>query len=120
MMNHVVSLDESAVTTFKQWIEDDPRPRLAFRVSVEPGGCAGLRYEVILDDRRAPDDIVYSCDGVDVVCDPRTARYIQGATISYSETWFRGRQPERARRVYVRSILLGSYLGWLRGRNVHV
>jgi len=92
-MNELISLDPTAVRALEQWIADDPRPGLAFRVSVESGGCSGLRYEVILDDGRGPGDIVTSCRGVDVVCDPRAARYVLGARISFSENGFRVTNP---------------------------
>src|SRR5580658_1832858 len=88
-----VSLDASTVTALKDWFASDPRQHLAVRVKIEPGGCSGLRYEVSLDDTRTPDDLVFSCAEIDVICDPVAEPHLRGATIHYSETGFSVRNP---------------------------
>src|SRR3954464_14172296 len=53
------------------------------RVSVQPGGCSGFKYSLVIEDRRAEDDIVFSADGFTVFVDPFAAQYLNGVTTDY-------------------------------------
>lgn len=53
------------------------------RVSVQPGGCSGFKYGLLIEDAPAEDDLVMEQDGFKVFIDPFSAQYISGVTIDY-------------------------------------
>jgi len=53
------------------------------RVSVQPGGCSGFKYGLLIEDQPAEDDLVVSQEGFNVFIDPFSAQYISGVTIDY-------------------------------------
>ena len=53
------------------------------RVSVQPGGCSGFKYSLVIEDRAAEDDIVLPAEGFKVFVDPFSAQYLSGVTIDY-------------------------------------
>jgi len=59
---------------------------LALRVAVQPGGCAGLRYDLYFDDQQADSDVVITHGDIRVVLDDKSAPYLRGATIDYADT----------------------------------
>jgi iron-sulfur cluster assembly accessory protein len=53
------------------------------RVSVMPGGCSGFKYNLVIEDRNAEDDLVLDYDGFKVFVDPFSVQYLNGITIDY-------------------------------------
>ena len=53
------------------------------RVSVQPGGCSGFKYGLLIEDEPAEDDLVLAQDGYKVFVDPFSAQYLNGVTIDY-------------------------------------
>lgn len=53
------------------------------RVSVQPGGCSGFKYGLLIEDAPADDDYVLPQDGYKVFVDPFSAQYINGVQIDY-------------------------------------
>lgn len=53
------------------------------RVSVQPGGCSGFKYSLLIEDKSAEDDFVLENEGFKVFVDPFSAQYISGVTIDY-------------------------------------
>jgi iron-sulfur cluster assembly accessory protein len=53
------------------------------RVSVQPGGCSGFKYGLLIEDEPAEDDVVAEQDGWRVFVDPFSAQYLNGVTIDY-------------------------------------
>jgi iron-sulfur cluster assembly accessory protein len=54
----------------------------ALRVAVVPGGCSGFEYRFSFADRQAGDEI-QNCEGFDVVVDPSSLPYLDGAVVDY-------------------------------------
>ena len=57
----------------------------ALRVAVVGGGCSGLQYKMDLVDGPANRDIMVLSNGVRVVTDPKSALFITGSELDYSE-----------------------------------
>jgi iron-sulfur cluster assembly protein len=57
--------------------------RGGLRVSVQPGGCSGFKYGLLIEDQSAEDDVVVEQGGFKVFVDPFSAQYISGVTIDY-------------------------------------
>jgi iron-sulfur cluster assembly accessory protein len=53
------------------------------RVSVQPGGCSGFKYGLLIEDAPAEDDTVLDMEGFKVFVDPFSAQYLSGVIIDY-------------------------------------
>ena len=53
------------------------------RVSVQPGGCSGFKYGLLIEDEAAEDDVILTHDGFKMFVDPFSAQYLNGVTIDY-------------------------------------
>lgn len=53
------------------------------RVSVQPGGCSGFKYGLLIEDARAEDDLVIDGPSFRMFVDPFSAQYLSGVTIDY-------------------------------------
>ncbi len=56
----------------------------ALRVYVEGGGCSGMQYGMVFDEKRA-DDTVTELHGVSVLVDPFSANYLRGSVVDFSD-----------------------------------
>jgi iron-sulfur cluster assembly accessory protein len=81
-----VRLTDAAVTKVKALLQQEGRDDLRLRIAVQPGGCAGLRYQLYFDDRSLEGDVVAEFDGVGVAVDKMSAPYLGGAAIDYLDT----------------------------------
>lgn len=53
------------------------------RVSVQPGGCSGFKYGLLIEEQPGDDDIIVEQEGFRVFVDPFSAQYLNGVTIDY-------------------------------------
>ena len=83
---HGVTLTDAAASKAKSLLDQEGRDDLALRVAVQPGGCAGLRYNLFFDDRSLDGDLTGDFGGVTLTVDRMSAPYIQGATIDFVDT----------------------------------
>ena len=63
--------------------ETDPKDK-ALRVYVENGGCSGMQYGLVFDEQREGDHEM-DFDGVPVVVDSFSAKYLQGSVVDFSD-----------------------------------
>lgn len=66
------------------------RPQGALRVAVIGGGCSGLQYKMDLVDGPVPRDIMVSSKGVNIVIDPKSALFVSGSELDYSNDLQKG------------------------------
>ena len=96
----MLTLTDSAVKHLQELLREKGEPGKALRIFVEKGGCAGMSYEMRLDDPGA-DDFTEGREGVQVVVDPESLPYVTGSTIDYSDdlagAGFRIRNPRAVR-----------------------
>ncbi|MDF3340912.1 MULTISPECIES: HesB/IscA family protein [Mycobacteriaceae] len=83
---HGATLSDAAATKAKALLDQEGRDDLALRIAVQPGGCAGLRYNLFFDDRTLDGDLTSEFGGVKLVVDRMSAPYIQGATIDFVDS----------------------------------
>lgn len=57
----------------------------ALRVAVVGGGCSGLQYKMDLVDGPRDRDIMVLSGGVRVVIDPKSALFVSGSELDYSD-----------------------------------
>src|SRR4051812_43873205 len=56
------------------------------RVSVQPGGCSGFKYGLLIEDAAAEDDLIVDQGDYRVFVDPFSAQYIGGVVIDYTSS----------------------------------
>jgi len=83
---HGAILTDAAASKAKALLDQEGRDDLALRIAVQPGGCAGLRYNLFFDDRSLDGDLISEFGGVKLTVDRMSAPYIQGATIDFVDT----------------------------------
>ena len=80
----VVSLTEAAATKIRDLQAEEPEGEAAvLRIAIQGGGCSGFEYALGFDRGAQDGDLEFSFHGVDVVVDPYSAPYLQGATIDF-------------------------------------
>jgi iron-sulfur cluster assembly protein/iron-sulfur cluster insertion protein len=81
----VVSLTESAAKEVQSMLaKEKDGANKGLRVYVESGGCSGLQYGMVFDEKR-PDDLIASFHGVSVLVDPFSANYVRGSIVDFSD-----------------------------------
>lgn len=79
----IVELTDNAVGELKTYLEKQGKPGAALRVFVTAGGCSGLSYGMVVDDRITVDDYVIDKMGAKVIVDRSSAPFIAGSVIDY-------------------------------------
>ncbi len=55
-----------------------------FRVYVEQGGCSGMQYGMVFDEKR-DGDLASEQHGVEVLVDAISAQYLRGTVVDFSD-----------------------------------
>ena len=80
----LVSLTETAAAKIRELMAEEPADGVSvLRVAVQGGGCSGFEYALGFDEGPQEGDHQFSLHGVDVVIDPFSAPYLQGAQIDF-------------------------------------
>jgi iron-sulfur cluster assembly protein len=83
----LVSLTESAAAKVRELMDDEPEGEATvLRIAVQGGGCSGFEYALGFDSGPQEGDHEIRFHGVDVVVDPFSAPYLQGAEIDFVNT----------------------------------
>ncbi|MBJ8341776.1 MULTISPECIES: HesB/IscA family protein [Antrihabitans] len=83
---HGVKLSDAAAAKAKALLDQEGRDDLALRIAVQPGGCAGLRYQLFFDDRSLDGDLIVDFGGVSLAVDRMSAPYVEGAIVDFVDT----------------------------------
>src|SRR5262245_24189238 len=78
---HGVELTNAAAAKAKALLDQEGRTDMSLRIAVQPGGCAGLRYQLFFDERTLDGDLFRDFNGLRVAVDRMSAPYVQGATV---------------------------------------
>ncbi|MCC7195614.1 MAG: iron-sulfur cluster assembly accessory protein [Gemmatimonadaceae bacterium] len=83
-----VSMTAAAAAEVRKFMEAEKvAPDVGgLRVAVQPGGCSGFKYSLLIEDKPADDDTVVTQDGFKVFVDPFSMQYIDGVTIDYTSS----------------------------------
>ena len=85
-ITHGVKLSDVAADKVRSLLEQEGRDDLRLRVAVQPGGCSGLIYQLYFDERLLDGDTTADFGGVEVVVDPMSVPYLDGASIDFEDT----------------------------------
>lgn len=86
----LIKVTEGASQKLTSLLEKQGRPSGALRVAVIGGGCSGLQYKMDLVDGPANRDILVETSNVRVVVDPKSALFVSGSVLDYSEDLQKG------------------------------
>jgi iron-sulfur cluster assembly accessory protein len=80
----VVGLTARAAEECKSLLASPENTGKNFRVYVEQGGCSGMQYGMVFDEKR-DGDLSAGQHGVEVVVDPVSAQYLRGTVVDFSD-----------------------------------
>ncbi|MBZ0213370.1 MAG: iron-sulfur cluster assembly accessory protein [Nitrospirae bacterium] len=80
----MITLTDRAACELKELMIQENKTNAYLRVWVAGGGCSGLQYGMALDDGEPEDgDQTFENDGVRVLVDDLSLRYMVGSTVDY-------------------------------------
>ena len=86
----LVKVTEAASRKLASLLEEKGKPNGALRLAVIGGGCSGLQYTMDLVEGPANRDILIQASNVRVVVDPKSALFVSGSVLDYSEDLQKG------------------------------
>jgi len=86
----LIKVTDNASCKLVSLLEKQGRPNGALRVAVIGGGCSGLQYKMDLVDGPANRDILVQTSNVRVVVDPKSALFVSGSLLDYSDDLQKG------------------------------
>ncbi len=83
---HGVTLTDAAAVKAKALLDQEGRDDMHLLIAVQPGGCAGLKYQLFFDERTLDGDAMVDFNGMKVAVDRMSAPYVEGAVIDFVDT----------------------------------
>lgn len=82
----MVTLTDIAAEKVRSFMDTETaEPEVGLRVGVRGGGCSGFQYALALDNKRE-EDHVFDFEGIRLIVDPASLRYVDGSTVDYTES----------------------------------
>ena len=85
-----IKVTEKAARKLGSLLEQKANTGGALRLAVIGGGCSGLQYKMDLVDGPVDRDILVESGGVRVVVDPKSALFVSGSTLDFSDDLQKG------------------------------
>lgn len=86
----MITISESACDKIKEMLAAEEASNLFLRVGVKSGGCSGFSYGMGFDDKQQQDDKVMDINGLKVVVDQESAKYLYGVEIDFQDAGMGG------------------------------
>jgi iron-sulfur cluster assembly accessory protein len=86
----LIRITEKAARKLASLLEQKGKPDGALRLAVIGGGCSGLQYVMDLVDGPKERDILVPISNVRLVVDPKSALFVSGSVLDYSEDLQKG------------------------------
>ncbi len=80
----VVNVTGNAAAEVKSLLALPENAGKTLRIFVEQGGCSGMQYGMVFDERR-DGDLVSEQNGVGILVDPVSADYLRGTVVDFSD-----------------------------------
>jgi iron-sulfur cluster assembly accessory protein len=80
----MIEVTENAVRHLRSLLQNQDAGDKGLRVQIQKGGCSGLQYEMLLDNKKNGDAVVER-DGVEFFVDPDSASMLKGSTLDYHD-----------------------------------
>src|SRR4028119_2282961 len=81
----LINVTSSAATKISELLAEENKLEAGLRVFVQGGGCSGFQYGLMIDEGEgdATTDAVIESNGVKLLVDPISARYLKGAEVDF-------------------------------------
>lgn len=79
----VIGITESAASELKIYLEKQGKPAAGLRVFVSAGGCSGLSYGMVPEEKVGEDDYVILERGARLIVDKSSMPFIAGSIIDF-------------------------------------
>ncbi len=86
----LIRITEKAARKLASLLEAKGKPGGALRLKVVGGGCSGLQYVMDLVDGPSERDILVPTQNVRLVVDPKSALFVSGSILDYSDDLQKG------------------------------
>jgi iron-sulfur cluster assembly protein len=86
----LVQVTPAAAAKVKEMIAGRDDTDLFLKIQVMGGGCSGLQYNMDFTPKPGDGDQVVEQDGVRICVDPRSALYLSGTVLDYSDALMGG------------------------------
>ncbi len=86
----LIRVTENAARHLSSLLEKQGRPQGALRLAVIGGGCSGLQYKMDLVEGPASRDILVQSSSVRIVVDPKSALFVSGSVLDFSDDLQKG------------------------------
>jgi len=81
----MINVTPSAATKINELLAEENKVNAGLRVFVQGSGCSGFQYGLMIDEGEgdATTDAVVESNGVKLLVDPISARYLTGAEVDF-------------------------------------
>jgi iron-sulfur cluster assembly protein len=86
----LIRVTDKAANKLASLLQEKGNPEGALRLKVVGGGCSGLQYVMDLVDGPKEKDILVPTLNVRLVVDPKSALFVSGSVLDYSEDLQKG------------------------------
>ncbi|HEU0273107.1 MAG TPA: iron-sulfur cluster assembly accessory protein [Candidatus Udaeobacter sp.] len=86
----LIRITDTAARKLHSLLQEKGKPEGALRLKVVGGGCSGLQYVMDLVDGPQERDILVPISNVRLVVDPKSALFVSGSVLDYSEDLQKG------------------------------
>jgi iron-sulfur cluster assembly accessory protein len=81
----MITVTQTAAMKISELLTEENKQQAALRVFVQGGGCSGFQYGLMIDEGegQADTDQRIESNGVRLLVDPISARYLKGAEVDF-------------------------------------
>jgi len=79
----MINVTEVAAQKIREALQAEGKEKLSLRIYVEGGGCAGMQYGLVFEEKENEGDEVLAQDGFNILVDRFSAPYLEGIEIDY-------------------------------------
>jgi len=81
----MINVTTAAASKINELLAEESKPGAGLRVFVQGGGCSGFQYGLMIDEGEgdAAADQVFESNGVRLIVDPISVRYLEGAEVDF-------------------------------------
>ncbi|MCF7804511.1 MAG: iron-sulfur cluster insertion protein ErpA [Candidatus Marinimicrobia bacterium] len=86
----MVTLSERAENKLRTLLQEQNKEEHGLRVYIQGGGCSGMSYGMEFEDEPEKSDEVLEQNGIKVIVDKFSLKYIDGSEIDYADEGLMG------------------------------
>ena len=88
----MINVTETAAEKISELLADEEKVGAGLRVFVQGGGCSGFQYGLMIDEGEGDGvvDKVFEVNGVRLLVDPISLRYLKGAEVDFIDNQMGG------------------------------